>query len=307
MIQRYAAALKVLAAGLAVTLSACASATAGETEASCTAIAETAPAAVEAAMADGPASHGLVAGLAGCLGDADPGIRDTLSYGSLTELMRGEMVTLDDRRWLLETLTANLGETTPDPNGTLKPFSALVLSEVARTDRVAPWMTPEERSALVETGASYVEGVSDYRGFSDIDGWRHGVAHGADLLMQLSLNPEVDKPEADRILAAIAEKIASDDAPAYIFDEPRRLARPLLFLTQRELLDKDELTAWFEALADPASLESWNDAFSSERALARRHNLRAFGYVVLVSATENEDETLKKLRPGALHLLSTVP
>ena len=50
--------------------------------------------------------------------------------------------------------------------------------------------------------------------------------------------------------------------------------------------------------------------FGPERcssALARRHNLRAFAYTILVSATENDDENLKRLRPGALHILSTIP
>jgi hypothetical protein len=81
----------------------------------------------------------------------------------------------------------------------------------------------------------------------------------------------------------------------------------LLFLTQRGLLGEDELTAWFETMGDPAPLASWDDAFSSEGALARRHNLRAFAYAVLASATESDDENLKKLRPGALHLLTTIP
>ena len=30
--------------------------------------------------------------------------------------------------------------------------------------------------------------VRDYRGFDAKQGWRHGVAHGADLLLQLSRN-----------------------------------------------------------------------------------------------------------------------
>lgn len=300
-------ALKGLVAGLSMTLAGCASAEPAAEEQPCSIIAETAPEAVEAAVSAGAASGELVTALARCLGDPDPEIRDALAYGSLAELMRAGAVSLEDRRWLLETLTANLGADASDPDGTLKPFAALVLSEVARTDRVEPWMTEEERTGLVETGARYVEGVSDYRGYVDGEGWRHGVAHGADLLMQLSLNPEIGKPEADRILAAIGKKISTGDAPAYTFDEPRRLARPLLFLTQNELFAEEELTAWFETLADPAPLQSWNDAFRSERALARRHNLRAFGYVVLVSVTENEDEALKRLRPGALLLLSKIP
>lgn len=274
---------------------------------SCEALADAAPQRVEAAIEAEEAPSPLVRALAGCLGHKDPQIRDAMAFTRLAELLRAGAVTEGDRRALLDRLSANLAPGAPDPEDVLKPFSALVLAEVARTDRIDPWLIRDERVRLVETGAAYLESVRDYRGFTDGEGWRHGVAHGADLLMQLSLNEALARSEAERILEAIGAQIASDAAPAYIFDEPRRLARPVLFLTRRGHFTEDELTAWFEELADPAPLSAWGEAFSSESALARRHNLRAFGYAVLVSATESGDATLARLRPGAIGLLTTVP
>ncbi|MEQ8559013.1 MAG: DUF2785 domain-containing protein [Henriciella sp.] len=262
---------------------------------------------VAAIVSAGEPVDGLALAIAACLGHTDPDIRDGFAYGSLARLMRAGLVTEATRRDLLQALSGDLSPEADDPEGFLKPFAALVLSEVARTDRVDPWMSDEERTRLVETGAVYVERVDDYRGFDDQEGWRHGVAHGADLLMQLSLNPAIGEAEARRILDAIGGQIASDEAPAFIFDEPRRLSRPVLFLTQKGLLSEGELTSWFESLAQPAPLSDWEEAFGSESALARRHNLRAFAYAVLVAATENEEENLKRLRPGALHILSTIP
>ena len=273
----------------------------------CAGLAAPAEAAMTAA-ADGEfTDSSLIVALAYCLGDPDPAIRDGLAYGRLAALLRAGAVGVGDRRALLEDLSAALAPDAPEGEGFLKPFAALVLSEVARTDRVDPWMSDAEREALVGTGAAYLERVSDYRGFDDEEGWRHGVAHGADLLMQLSLNPAIGEVAAMHMVNAIARQIASDEAPAFIFDEPRRLSRPLLYLTQRGLLTEAELTAWFAGLARPGPLASWDEAFSSESALARRHNLRAFAYAVLVAATENEDENLKRLRPGALHLLAAIP
>ncbi|MEQ9315214.1 MAG: DUF2785 domain-containing protein [Henriciella sp.] len=268
--------------------------------------AETVAPQVSDALEAGSASTNLLMDLTSCLGDPRSEIRDGLAYEVLTSLLRAETVALEDRQWLLQHLSEGLGAD-DEGDGYLKPFQALVLGEVARTDRMERWMSVEQRKALVETAASYVEKVSDYRGFIGGEGWRHGVAHGADLLMQLSLNDAIDKADADRILAAIGAQIASHEAPAYIFDEPRRLAQPLLFLTRQGLFIEDELTAWFERLADPAPLEGWDEAFWSEKALARRHNLRAFGYAVLVPATERPDESLRKLRPGALYLLTNIP
>ncbi|WP_158084502.1 DUF2785 domain-containing protein [Henriciella pelagia] len=273
----------------------------------CARRAEALPAQIDAAIEAEAGGDRLVRQIVPCLRVSDPAVRDGFAYTSLARLLRGGAVSMEERRLLLRELLADLSPDALDMHGFGKPFAALVLSEVARTDRVAPWMMAAERKALVETGAAYLEDITDYRGFIDGEGWRHGVAHGADLLMQLSLNEAVDEADAARMLAAIGTQVAPRDGPAYVFDEPRRLSRPLLFLTQRGLLGEDELTAWFEAMGDPAPLASWDDAFSSEEALARRHNLRAFAYVVLVSATESDDENLKKLRPGALHLLTTIP
>jgi hypothetical protein len=50
--------------------------------------------------------------------------------------------------------------------------------------------------------------VRDYRGFDTAEGWRHGVAHGADLALQLVLNPAVDKPQIERLLAAVGRQVA---------------------------------------------------------------------------------------------------
>ena len=49
---------------------------------------------------------------------------------------------IDLRDVLIPMLTA------PDPQGFQRPFAALVLSEVARTDRVKPWMSADERQAM---------------------------------------------------------------------------------------------------------------------------------------------------------------
>ena len=280
----------------------------GEPFSFCERLAQTAPERIRKAEAQGEPVRGLALDVAACLGHADPEIRDGFAYATLAGLLRMDAVPDVERHELLQTLLTNMNSYVEDPNGFLKPFSILVLSEVARSDRLRPWMSRDERKALLETGTAYLEAVRDYRGFDDEEGWRHGVAHAADLLLQLSLNEAVGREEGDRILAAIATQIASDNAPAYIFDEPRRLARPMLALVSRDLYTEAALTAWFEAISQPAPLESWEEAFASESALARRHNLRMFGYVVLAAANEGgEGDPLRALRPGALHLLSVIP
>ena len=109
-----------------------------------------------------------------------------------------------------------------DASGFRRPFAALALAEVARADRIEPYLTEPERHELAEAGAAYLRGVRDYRGFTAGEGWRHGVAHGADLMLQLALNPRLSRTDADRLLGAIAAQVAPMGPVYYIHGESAR-------------------------------------------------------------------------------------
>lgn len=243
--------------------------------------------------------------LATCLGAPDPFLRDQISYEGLTTVLRNGNVSPDTRRELIAELSTNLQA--PDVEGFLAPFSALGLAELARTDRVDPFLTEPERTSLVETAASYLESVSDYRGFSDGEGWRHGVAHGADFAMQLTLNPNVDTQALLRLRESVTAQIAPSNGHAYVFGEPERLARPILFMASRGEIEADDWGVWFESLSDPAPLETWNEAFKSEVGLARLHNLKGFAQVLYINASLSENPNMAPIADGAMSLLSTLP
>jgi len=219
--------------------------------------------------------------------------------------MRGKLVDVAAVKTLQAALLAKLADADGDPGGFRGPFAALVLAETARVDRLEPYMTPEERDALISAAAGYLSGLSDYRGFSDAEGWRHGVAHTADLLMQLSLNPELTKPQAEAILAAVALKVAPPDH-AYVFGEGGRLAHPVLYLAQRGFLTDEEWADWFAGLW-PTEDPLWRDVYGSEAALAKLHNLRAFSDAVYISATAGDDERLGGVAAAAFATLSGLP
>jgi hypothetical protein len=218
-------------------------------------------------------ASGFAVALIGCLADSDPGIRDGVAFEALQTWMRAKLlspatvVTLRDR--LVPILTD------PEGDGFARPFAALVLADVARTDRIDPWMTPAERSALVNAAADYVKGVRDYRGFDDREGWRHGVAHGADLLMQLAYNPALVRADLDRILDAVASQVAPP-GHFYRYGEAERLAAPVAAIARRGILTQAEWDAWFAAIAAPAPLAQWSDAYRTQDGLAKRHDTMAF-------------------------------
>jgi len=187
---------------------------------------------------------GLLA-LVACLGNPDPNVRDKVAFERLSAAMRGGEV---DRDMLSAIETALLKlMSAPDPEGFQRPFAILTLAEVARTDRIKPWMSAADRENLTATAAQYLATITDYRAFNDKEGFRHGVAHGADLAMQLALNPAITKSQLDRLLDAIAVQVTPQDpAVAYWAGEPDRLARPVIFIAQRKLHSAAEWKSFFD-------------------------------------------------------------
>ena len=255
------------------------------------------------AMADSARRHALVEELVACLGDPDPELRDGVAFEALSKWMRddafdaAQLGALRDRLYAL--LEGAEGE------GYARPFAALVLSEVARTDRIKPWMSAAERAAMVEKAAAYVAGVRDYRGYDDVQGWRHGVAHGADWLMQLALHPALDRAQADRILAAVAAQAVPVSGHAYVFGEPERLARPVLFVAQRGLHSDAEWAAWFAALVP--RIGDAEQAYRDRAWLARKHDLSGLLHSLYLQADNSQDPGIRALQPGVLAAIKAIP
>lgn len=215
-----------------------------------------------------------------CLDDPDPKIRDGLAIDALTSWLRGKQVSAATARQLMTRLIARLSE--PDENGFGRPFAALALAEVARMDRIDPYLTSDEYATLVDAASGYLKNVRDYRGFDEHDGWRHGVAHGADWLMQLALNPRTGKPQLDAMLEAIATQSVPLVAHFYIYGESGRLARPVVFIAQRQLHSTEEWRTWLAKTALPA------DA-GSTLGLATHHNRTSFLSALHVMLHQNQD------------------
>ncbi len=256
------------------------------------------------AVPDPDRRQALALALADCLADPDPARRDGIAYEAYATWLRGDALTPETRQALMDRLLADLE---PDADGFRAPFAALVLSEVARTDRIAAWMTPAQRETLVIAGADYVASVRDYRGFDADSGWRHGVAHGADLLMQLALNPALDRAQLDRVLAAVAVQVAPTGEHFYTYGEPERLVRPVLFALQRGLHDEAAWAAWLQGLSAPAPMADWSAAFASQAGLAKRHNTRAFLLALYAGLAESGDEALKARLQAVVAALRAVP
>jgi hypothetical protein len=246
-------------------------------------------------IAGDEARQALALALLPCLAHPDPELRDGIAFEAYSTWLRANRLDVATRTTLLARLEAMIAPDQTDRDGFRQPFAALVLSELARTDRITPWLDPKQRAELIDSAARYIASVRDYRGFDAKEGWRHGVAHGADIAMQLVLNPAVDRAGVDRLLDAIAVQVAPPAPHSYIAGEPERLARPVLFAAQRGLYTADEWEKWLQKISAPAPSADPTAAFRTQAGLARRHNVRAFLNALYVNAREGGDKNVEVL------------
>ncbi len=237
-------------------------------------------------------------GVIPCLFSTDPFLRDQIGYEGTASLLRrdGELspTMISALTKLKKELTSLLSPEVADPDGVMKPFAIILLAEVARTDRIHGWMSEADRLALITTAHDYLMHLDDYRAFEDGVGFRHGVAHGADLILQLALNSNIEPAALAPLVTAIEAKMSPKAGIAYTTGEPGRLARAIFYLLQRaghsETLQTRSL-ALLETLKNPAPYERWSEVFASESGLAFRHNRRSLAealYVQLAPHAEHE-------------------
>ena len=171
-----------------------------------------------------PAERGRFAhGILACVASPEPFLRDSIAYEGLAHLLRAGQIDDALKAEIGRSLVLRLAD--GDDAGFEAPFAALILSEIVRADRIARYLPDDLRDEIVVRGAAYLAGVRDYRGFDEREGWRHGVAHGADLMMQIALDSNVTDPGQ---LARVRDAIGAQVAPAshfYIYGEPERLPR----------------------------------------------------------------------------------
>jgi hypothetical protein len=236
----------------------------------------------------------LSLGLLDCLADPDPLLRDGIAFEALSAWMRARQLSVATLQQIRARLMAVLAEP-PDAAGFRQPFAALALAEVARADRLQPFLAADERAALIERGTRYLASVRDYRGHDVRDGWRHGVAHGADLMLQLSLNPQLQRAQGEAMLEAIAAQVMPAGEQFYRYGEPDRLMAPVFYLGRRGWWQAGDWQAWFYALLARRT----PGGATTEAGLAQRHNLGAFLSALYVAVQEQGDDAMKqRLLPG---------
>jgi len=256
-------------------------------------------------VTDPSARDQLALNLMPCLASPDPVLRDQITFEAYSRWLRSEQLSSAARRTILASELEILNSER-DESGFARPFAALALSELARADARKAFMSQAQRDQLVSSATHYVASVSDYRGFHLTEGWRHGVAHGADLLMQLARHPGVTKVQLDGILQAVAAQVAPASGHFYVYGEPARLVRPVIFVAARGLHAEDAWRAWLERIAAPAPFATWAEAYGNQRGLAKIHNTRAFLQALYVATRESDNPHLQRLLPALTRGMASI-
>ena len=255
-------------------------------------------------LVDDSARSDLSLLLVDCLGDPDPAIRDGVAFTALSNWLRAQALPAETIGAMRERLLALLQQP-DDAHGVRLSFAALALSEVARADRIQPLFDSAQRTEMVAAAAHFIRSIDDYRGFDQDVGWRHRVAHGADLTLQLAINPETPADSVVILLEALATQI-SPSGIAYTHGEPERFARAVFFTHQRGVLDDAWWLAWLTQVAAPTPFPDWSTAQGGATGIARRHDVLAFLYALHFAAVTADNERGNVLQAQVLAAITSV-
>jgi hypothetical protein len=240
----------------------------------------------------GRAAVDLLLEMTPLLSSPDPVLRDDVAYAAADRwILREKRVDPAGLRRLLErwsdNLDAGLGE-----NGTDtvfgRSFSALSLSVIAAADLQSPFLEPAEAQSFFDRMLDYFASERDLRGFDPVRGWMHTVAHTSDALKFLARNPKLGPGVDQRLLAAVAAKIAAADA-VFAWGENDRMALALQSAVRRGDASADVLEAW---------TARWVDAHRALWAKGPHVDPRAFAQV------ENAKQVMRSLH-AALSMEAT--
>jgi len=242
----------------------------------------------------------LARNMLACLYVPDAKLRDRIAYEAYATWRYNKALEPATWKFIETSLVETLHPNNPDPDAVIRPFAVLVLAEAVKANRAAPYLSDEEQRSLLHAAANYLTALRDYRGFDNDVGWRHGVAHAADLLAQLALSPGFGKTELKQILAAIAAQVVAADAHFYVYGEGERLASAVVAVASREVYTAEEWSEWLMKIGGSAPFENWDQVYWGQPGLAKRHDTMSFLLALYAQSANDKRSAVALLAPMAL-------
>ncbi len=217
-----------------------------------------------------PTPQVLLPELLEMLASPDPELRDGVAYPILATWIQRGAFSSQELRSLVGTLEQRLemglGEFESD-TVFARSFAVLMLAVMVNNSILA--LEQAEIHRLLEVVLHYLEREQDLRGFVQPQGWAHAVAHSADLLDEFAVNLHVQTAELEKILNAIANKVAA--SRVWLFDEEDRLSYAAARVLGRRLLSSEVVSGCLEAMVLQVS-----QADEQKSNAIPRHNTKGF-------------------------------
>lgn len=184
------------------------------------------------------------------IGSLDLELRDNLIYDAYVKIIKYKRISFSEMKKLLslcltdEHLFNGVGKVN-DNSVFNRTFTALLIVLIIDKNNEAenPFLSKEEVLKVFHKFMQYYKMEKDYRGYVDVIGWAHSVAHGADVLWSLAESEYLGKDELKEILSVIKDKVCIDTY-TYINEEEERLLNAFGAVYRRKILSDDEIVEW---------------------------------------------------------------
>ncbi len=244
------------------------------------------------------------------LDSTDPELRDDIAYTVYANWLKREMYSREELKSHIERLLSNLdtgiGETESD-TVFLRAFSILFLAEIVHNDNKKPLLEKEQIKRILDKGLWYLDAEQDPRGYIQVKGWAHALAHTADLLLVLARNRYINETDLGNMLWVISVKMIHSTNHVYIHGEDERLASAVLEILRRDLVPLDQVESWVKSFTTPDG-KDWKGAYVDEPRNFAFQNTRNFlrsVYLALL-AQSGEFPNRERLMDFALNAIQSL-
>lgn len=187
------------------------------------------------------------------IGDPEPELREQIYAVFYIWLKHDKRYSDDDMRQLVSVLTDDqhlfyrIGSD-GDLSVLTRAFAVLPIALVVQRHISHPFLTPDEFRHLKHSLIRYYREEKDLRGYLEVEGWAHAVAHGADALEELVRCPESDLEVQREVLKAVTGML-NNGVLIFAEEEDERMASIVGTMISEALLPQQELADWIISLS----------------------------------------------------------
>ena len=237
------------------------------------------------------------------IGDKDGFIRDGLVYPVLAHLLHDNVLEKEElikiARLLISDQYLFYDINNEEEYSVLKrSFTLLQLAILVYKHNSDKSLSDEVVHDIALSFGKYFELESDLRGYDELVGWCHSIAHSADLFTQLFKSEVLSSESIAVMLELIRDKFIRKDYQ-FVSDEDERMVNALEVVILNEKVSNDILVKWIESFSIFEKGEEWPGIYIILANI--KHILRSLYFRILDNDTHKDlvkviKETLNKIK-----------